>query len=195
MSDKGRFDFSKFGLELFDPDGQSLKPQVGTIEANMLRSYANNFGRWGNIIELGSYCGGSSCCIGLGLKDIKSKNKLICMDVQPKNRMDALEKNIKTNGLSEYIECHNMKVEEACKKDWDKISMIFWDAVPKNVDSHFVLWFPLLMFSGVYLVHMYSLRFIEVFNFVNELKNKKKPVFITQFEETAVFMKGDKHER
>ncbi len=137
---------------------------VSTKEAVFLYEAARNCGN-GVIVELGSWKGKSTICLGLGSKNGRGV-KVYAVDphsgspdqkgFEKENTFEEFKKNIKNAGLENIVEPIVSTSFEAAKT-WDKLAgLIFVDANYhdyENTKKDFFQWSKYLIDGGIYALH------------------------------------------
>lgn len=141
----------------------SIEGWLTLNEANFLYITAKNTG--GIIVEIGSYQGKSTVCIGKGLQDGKG-GKVYAIDphlgstehkIDGKDiwTFDKFKENIRSNNVENSVE-PIVKTSEDAVKGWDKpIDFLFIDGAHdyENVKKDFELWSPYLKSDGIIAFH------------------------------------------
>jgi len=115
------------------------------------------------LVEIGSFTGFSTVCIGLGLK-ARGKGKLYAIDPQLLGERKTLRKNIKEAGVEKFVEVIEDYSYNAARGWNKKIGLLFVDGdhshagAKKDMDD----WLPHLAKGGWAVIHDFSLKFPSV---------------------------------
>lgn len=141
---------------------------ITKYEAFVLYMVAQNQGRYGNVMEIGSFLGRSSVIIAKALVDLNSVNRLTCIDNFSKvesskyhlkidNPRREFERNINNIGLTEYIELIEGDSSEILEKIANPFSFVFIDGAhtKEQIEVDYNYSMRILQKGGVMAIHDY----------------------------------------
>lgn len=136
-------------------------------EANFLYNAAKEIRSQRSIVEIGSWKGKSTICLGKGVQDGSRKTKIYAIDPHvgssehqrkfhhPIDTYQECIANIKDAGVSQYIELIRKTSQEASKNFHEPIGFLFIDGAHefKFVNLDYRLWFPKVVDQGKIAFH------------------------------------------
>lgn len=157
-------------------------------EQNLLYTLAKNCKDKGVIVEIGSWKGKSTACLGFGSRDSGKNTKIISIDPhigspfeqqlfdKPIWTFEEFKKNMKKAKLDDLITAHVATSEEIAKK-WKKPIALLWidgSHVYKDVKKDFKLWFPHIIDGGIIVmddtINIWGPRKVALDNLYNSKK-------------------------
>ena len=115
----------------------------------------------GNLVEVGSYLGASSCFLAMGINDKKIKSKLFCVDTWQNDGMSEGKRNTyedfmsNTKQFSELIHALRGSSENIVTQFDHRISLLFIDADHSydHCNQDWLLWKPFLIPNSTVIFH------------------------------------------
>jgi len=134
-------------------------------EGNFLYHMAKKISAKGAIVEIGSYHGKSTVCLGLGVISSGTDRKIIAVDPHKgkikdngsllKPSLSVFLRNIKKYKIDHLVKPEIMTSQQAAKQFNDKISFLFIDGLHdfKHARQDFLFWNKNVVDSGVIAMH------------------------------------------
>lgn len=165
---------------------------VKNSQCNFLYDLAKTIDKELYIVEIGSWRGKSTCCLGLGSLN-GNRAPVIAIDLWRKHRVKrynaeehfrAFLSNIKRFDLKDivtYIEGDSYSASKSWNSN-DQIGLLFIDGDHSynSVSCDFNAWFSYVIPEGYVVFHDYQPRFPGVFQFVNERIKEKDIDYVSQ---------------
>ncbi|MBI5732381.1 class I SAM-dependent methyltransferase [Candidatus Jorgensenbacteria bacterium] len=148
----------------FKKDAAGIDGWLTEAEGLFLYTTAKTIESEKAIVEIGSWKGKSTICLGNGVKE-GNKSKIYAIDPhigssdhklrREGDTFEIFKQNIEIAGLNEYIQAIKKSSEEAAKNFKEQIGFIFIDGGHeyKFASLDFKLWFPKIADGGVIAFH------------------------------------------
>src|SRR3989338_2899505 len=174
--------FEKLPLQHHRPHAQFIHEVIERLAPSMrflvsletgcfLYDLARKGSGQGAIVEIGSYHGASTCCLAAGSK-AANREKVYAVDPQLMHRGQALEENLRTAGVTAWVEvCRDFSQPAARRWPRDqKIRLLFIDGDHSYVGAKtdFLEWEPFVCKDGWIVFHDFSPAEFEVCEAVND---------------------------
>ena len=148
-------------VETIKNNAKDFEGWLTSAESDVLFSTASTLSGRGCIVEIGSWCAKSLSYIAAGALSCGFSNKIYSIDPfltskdEPNGKYETFVKNLKINGLLDYITHIKEKSQIAGTKFNDPVEFIFIDGFHKYdaVKRDFELFFPKIIDCGYIAIH------------------------------------------